>query len=98
MNVGKFYETNIHWVLYPAIHKAMLCGPSIAGTSPEQFVTYWSNQLKCKVVCIHPATTFVLLEQKGAFLKVLTADGEVGWIYDWSGYSWAVKYFHEVNQ
>ena len=42
---------------------------------------YWSNRFKCNVSYISPNSIFCLLEKDGEFIKVLSTNGELGWIY-----------------
>jgi hypothetical protein len=97
MNVGKLYQAkNYYWMLYPskdvaahAANTALSDGriPSAHASPVERAAAYYSKRFKCNASYISPNSVFVLLEQDGEFIKILSANGEVGWIYrslsDW---------------
>ena len=91
MNVGKLYQVkNLYWMIYPSTavccahaalaHDPVRCGEKSAATS----AAYYSKYFNCNVSYIEPSI-FCLLEKDGEFIRILSANGEVGWIYlaDW---------------
>ena len=97
MNVGKLYQTKeLYWFLYPSKEIAVAAhGPpplinSNGAAHPthafaKYFSAIYSERFNCNISYIFPNNIFVLLEQDGDFIKILSANGEVGWIYlaDW---------------
>jgi hypothetical protein len=85
MNIGKLYQTKkFYWFLYPSKDKATTpAAPGLA--ADEEAAAAYSKRFNCNVSYISPNSVFVLLEQDGEFIKILTTNGEVGWIYlaDW---------------
>jgi hypothetical protein len=89
MKIGKLYKVNkCTWFLYPTKERAgtaVSClGHVPAAATPGSLwfrnAAYWSEHFKCNVTEINPNSVFFLLEQDAGFLKVLTGNGEVGWI------------------
>ena len=77
MEIGKLYKTKeFYWMLYRSEDEIDIA--LVAGTAT--WARYWS-----KSSYIHPNTLFVLLEQKQKYCKVLSPEGNIGWIYlaDW---------------
>jgi hypothetical protein len=91
MKIGSFYESkNYCWFLYPSKDIAVVAAsgntPAARGNfAGAQFSSAWSKKLNCKVSFIEEKGTFCLLEQEDKFIKVLTNNGEIGWIVlaDW---------------
>ena len=86
MNVGNLYQTKkFYWMLFPtkdiAVHAEY--GPNIVAHSAkiaDRYSEYWNRNLGCKVSYLNASSIFMLLEQTGTFSKVLSTNGEVGWI------------------
>ena len=91
MNVGKLYQAkNYYWMLYPskdvAAHAANAAWSDGRCPSTRCFVVeaasaYYSKYFNCNVSYISPNSIFCLLEKDGEFIRILSANGEVGWIY-----------------
>ena len=89
MNIGKLYQVkNLYWMLYPstaadaaAAHDPVRFGEKVAAAASA----YYSKYFNCNVSYISPKSIFCLLEKDGEFIRILSANGEVGWIYlaDW---------------
>ena len=99
MEVGKLYHINkFHWMLYPS-RDIVIAAPWLAVLAawddPAHAADYWSKQLNCNVSYIAKNSMFVLLERDGEYCKVLTANGELGWIYLGD---WCKDDIKEVNQ
>ena len=80
MNIGGLYQTKeLYWFLYPSLETAL--GPAALDVlrQPDAHAEYWSKELDCTVSYI-PPSMFVLLEQNNDFIKILTTNGELGWI------------------
>ncbi len=98
MNVGKLYQVkNLYWMIYPSTAAATTTfstGPTTtAAHDPVRFgvqsaasaAAYYSTYFNCNVSYISPNSIFCLLEKDGEFIRILSANGEVGWINlaDW---------------
>ena len=90
MNIGKLYQVKKYfWFLYPSkeIAVATVEGDSAAAVALDPTVTaaYRSKHFKCNVSFIPQNSIFCLLEKDEKFIKVLSTNGELGWIYlsDW---------------
>ena len=90
MNIGKLYQTKkYYWLLYPS--KDIAPATTDARETPFGSIpaataaAYLSKKYNCNVSYISANSIFCLLEQDKKFLKILTTNGEVGWIYlvDW---------------
>ncbi len=91
MKVGKLYQvTKYFWMVFPSkelIHKAIHKAVHITSlTFPYEVevqitVQYYNNRLNWKVSYIPPADVFVLLQRGVECHKILTANGEIGWIW-----------------
>ena len=92
MNVGKLYQVKkLYWMIYPSTaasfvdtataHDPVRCGEKSAATA----AAYYSKYFNCNVSYISPNSIFCLLEKDGEFIRILSANGEVGWINlaDW---------------
>ena len=70
---GKLYQIKkYYWMLFPT--KETASSSAVASTA------YLSKQFNCNVTYISPNDIFCLLEQDGNFMKVLTINGEIGWM------------------
>ena len=79
MNVGKLYQVKKYfWLLYPSKDIAALVAAVYADLGDA---AYYSKKYNCKVSYISPNSIFCLLEQNGKFCKILSTNGELGWIY-----------------
>ena len=79
--IGSLYKVkDFYWLLYRSEEDAI----DIAISAVTACCTrYWS--IPCKASYIPPISLFVLLEQKQEHCKVLSAEGNIGWIHlaDW---------------
>ena len=102
MNIGKLYQTKkFYWFLYPSKDKAAAAAALFVAVAPdrpdvaaERLAAYNSKYFNCNISYIEPSI-FLLLEQDGEFIKILSANGEVGWIYLNNFYKDDIK---EINQ
>ena len=105
MEVGKLYQTKrFYWLFFPskdiaadniAAADVVIGAPSLAALSEPEAnynARYYSEHLKCEISYIDPSM-FVLLEQDGILMKLLTTDGSIGWIY---ASEWYKKDIEEV--
>jgi len=88
MNIGKLYQINkYYWLLYPSKDIAAVAAPgaATAADSADSAAAVYSKRFNCNVSYISSNSIFCLLEQDGKFMKILTTNGEVGWIVlaDW---------------
>ena len=91
MKIGKLYEFKYYfWLIYPskdiaaAAFTANPFGVSailVARTYAASYAEYWSKEFNCNVSYIEPNSIFCLLEQDGKCCKILSTNGELGWIY-----------------
>ena len=83
MNVGKLYQfKKFYWLLYPSKEIASVTprhGAGIAAAEARAAAAYYSKQFNCNVSYI-ANSMFILLEQDGKFCKILSTNGELGWI------------------
>ena len=103
MKIGALYQTKeLYWFLYPSkdiarrLHQLdrLRMFALVIGVA-QDFAAYWSKQLNCNVSYIEPNSIFCLLEQDGNFMKILSNNGELGWIIL---ADWCKNYIEEVNQ
>ena len=107
MNIGKLYQTNTYtWFIYPTKD---IAGAINAHAKDHLEVdphavcpsTYYSKRFNCNVSYILPNSIFFLLEKDGNCLKILSANGELGWI-NWIVYpenkDWAKDFIEEVKE
>ena len=81
METGNLYRTKcLYWMLYSSEDHIDI---TLSAVTAHDSARYWS--MKCKAYYIPPNSLFVFLEQKQKHCKVLTAEGNVGWIHlaDW---------------
>ena len=92
MNIGKLYEIKEYfWLLYPSKEIAYAADDATAGRATLVHATamataaYYRKRFKCNVSYIEPNSIFMLLDQDGEYIKILSTNGELGWIYlaDW---------------
>jgi hypothetical protein len=103
MNVGKLYQVKkYYWMLYPLKDKAAAAvSAAVAATAAAVAATaaaaaaYYSEKYNCYVSYISPNSIFVFLEKDEKVIKILSTNGEVGWIYLSDFYKDDIK---EVNQ
>ena len=111
MNIGKLYQFKKYfWFLYPSKEIAVAAygdaaesdaaeGDAAEGDATESdaalFAYYWSKEFNCNVSYISPNSIFCLLEKDGKLIKVLSTNGELGWIYLADFFKDDIK---EVNQ
>ncbi len=98
MNVGKLYQVKKYfWLLYPSKDIAALVAAAFGGDGDTAAAdaAYYSKRFNCKVSYISPNSIFCFLEQDGKFCKILSTNGELGWIYL---ADWLIEDIEEVNQ
>ena len=98
MNIGKLYQVKkCYWYLYPSKETAArrLQYSPIAESRTET-IAYLSKQFNCTY--IPENSIFCLLEQEGKFLKVLLANGELGWMIYPEDEDWAKGLIEEVTE
>ena len=89
MNVGKLYQAKeFYWMLFPSKDIASVA-PHIAAAVEQHhaawLTAYYSKEYNCNVSYISPKSIFCFLEQNEKFIKILSTNGELGWIHlsDW---------------
>jgi hypothetical protein len=105
MNVGKLYQIKKYfWFLYPSKDIAAIVEAAVATDVPvvdtaaayaARLSAHWSKHFNCKVSYIGPNSIFMLLEQDEKYCKILSTNGEVGWIIL---APWCENDIEEVNQ
>jgi hypothetical protein len=110
MKIGSLYQTHeLYFLLYPSMETAVTAAESgasyrVAVEAEEGEMPYaiagavaasLSKRLKCAVKYIAPNSIFCCLEQKDEFIKILTTNGELGWICN---FGWCMDYIEEVIQ
>ena len=87
MNVGKLYQVKkFYWMIYPSKEAAATATHPAAASAAavSNAAAYYSKYFNCNVSYVEPSI-FCLLEKDGEFIRILSTNGEVGWIYlaDW---------------
>ena len=107
MNVGKLYQIKQYfWLLYPSKEIAApdeIGGLRLGGATRDRkdavdWSDYWSRKLNCNVTYIPENSIFFLLEEDGKFLKILSTNGEIGWIKYPTNEEWNKGSIEEVAQ
>ena len=103
MQVGKLYQVKQYfWLLYPskeiAAHAAALRFADLTAAAGPVAADYWSIYFNCNVTYISPKDIFCLIEKDGKYLKVLTTNGELGWIKYPQGQEWTKGCIEEVKE
>ena len=89
MQIGKLFQINkYYWFLYPSKEIASAVAPALFdatfATTPALNATfaadYLSKKRNCNVSYISPKSIFMLLEQDEKYCKILSTNGELGWI------------------
>ena len=93
MNVGKLFQAKkLYWLLYPSEDIATVTTAVHQVATAVSVASGWCKELNCNVSYISPKSMFMLLErqtsvygQDGYCCKILSTNGELGWIYlsDW---------------
>ena len=108
MNVGKLYQVKkYYWFLYPSKDIAVAsvfrgggggyaaAASFVCALAAPDYAANYSKYFNCNVSYISPNSIFCLLEKDGEFIRILTTNGEVGWIYLTD---WCKNDIKEVNQ
>lgn len=88
LKIKALYEIKgLFWLLYSeySFLKTMDVGRFVPVVGGDEAYTRMraeqhSKHFKCNVSYVSPNSIFVLLDRDGVFLKILSADGQVGWI------------------
>ena len=106
MNIGKLYKNKKYfWFLYPSkeiASAAAAAAMTVVAFTPtavwaDDVAAYWGKQFSCNVSYISPSNIFMLLEQDRKLCKVLSTNGELGWISYLEDVVW-YNDIEEVNQ
>ena len=96
MNIGNLYKANRRfWLVYPSRD----IPPNSRGASilpHEAEAVFYSKRLS-NGSYISPNSIFVLLDQDGEFIKILSTNGELGWIIYPENEDWCKDYIKEVT-
>jgi hypothetical protein len=102
MKIGKLYQANEYfWFLYhskdsaAALADAAIANGTRSAAAAASSAAYWSKHFNCNVSYVFPNSIFCCLEQDEKFIKILTINGEVGWI---RAGKWQLLDIEEVNQ
>ena len=101
LNIGKLYQVKrLYWYLYPSkdIAPAPAAAMRHATVAAARWAEYFSKQFNCNVTYISPNDIFCLLLKEEKFLKVLSTNGEIGWMYHPTDKEWTKGYIEEVNE
>ena len=92
MKIGKLYQVKkFYWFLYPSKERAAAAAAdawwpgddhgiaALHGVVAAQ-AAQWSEHFKCNVTFVSENSIFCLLEEDGNFLKILSTNGELGWM------------------
>jgi hypothetical protein len=72
--------------------------PRSAAAAAVSYADYWSREFNCNVSFVPQDSMFMLLEQDGNYCKILTTNGELGWIIYPENEAWTKNCIEEVNQ
>ena len=105
-NVGNLYQIKKYfWYLYPskdgadeALRSGRIPHSTDTEASASRSIVYWSKELKCNVTYIAPNSIFCLIEQDGEYLKVLSTNGELGWMIYSEDEAWTKGTIEEIKQ
>ena len=79
---GKLYQIKkFIWLLYPT--KDIAAGDAAALAASTAEAAYLSKELNCNISYISENSILCLLEQDGKYLKVISSNGESGWMIYW---------------
>ena len=107
MEIGKLYQIKKYvWYLYPSKETAAKAERRHAAadalhSDPSEAAYYselWSKQFNCNVTYISPNSIFCLIGNNGKLLKVLSTNGELGWMIYRKNEAWTKGCFEEVTQ
>jgi len=104
MKIGGLYQLKkYYWLLYPSrdIATAAVVATVVAAAAATVAIAavnaaYLSKRLNCNVSYIEPSM-FVLLEQDKEYCKLLTANGQLGWIIYPEDAEWTKDCIEEVK-
>ena len=97
MQIGKLYQIKkYYWLVYPSKETAACAGAlssaaDAAGfsiTSAENLSDDLSESFNCNVTYISRNDIFCLLEKDRKYLKVLSTNGELGWMIHPESEAW----------
>ena len=103
MKIGSLYEIKKwYWLLFPSKDIALVASAAAAvGTESAgdvaSYADYWSREFNCNVSFVPQDSMFMLLEQDGKYCKILTTNGELGWIIYPKEVEWANGCIEEVK-
>jgi hypothetical protein len=103
MKIGSLYEIKKwYWLLFPSKDIAAATSPRTCDTPSAEataggYADYWSREFNCNVLFIPQNSMFMLLEQDGKYCKILTTNGELGWISYPVNEVWAKGCIEEVK-
>ena len=87
LNVGKLYKIKKYfWYLYPSKETAALAriegfhADAGAARTATAATAHWSERFNCNVTFVSENSIFCLLEEDGKYLKILSTNGELGWM------------------
>lgn len=90
MKIGKLYQIKEYfWLLYPSKDSILHSSIAIRRCSlrdTSDAAKYYSFHLNCNVSYLEPKSIFCLIERDRNCLKVLSNNGQLGWIFvpdDW---------------
>ena len=107
MEIGKLYQIKKYvWYLYPSKETAAHASRRHAAadalhSDPSEAAYYselWSKQFDCNVSYISENSIFCLIGNNGKLLKVLSANGELGWISYPQDEEWTKGCIEEVKE
>ena len=99
LNIGKLYQVKkMYWLLYPSKAFAVASPDRPSRRHAECYSQAWSKQYNCKITFVSPNDIFCLLEQDGEYIKVLSTNGEIGWINHPTNEPWTKGCIEEVKQ
>ena len=111
LEVGKLYQVKAYYFLYPSMGSAARATLQRAGDRRGEYIAfrrsdasaaagaaYWSKELNGNVTYISENSIFCFLEEDGKFLKVISTNGELGWIIYPQDEEWNKGSIEEVKE
>ena len=93
---GKFYNVKkYYWIFYPSKEVAGRVRSPYRDYPPDTDVNFWSRHLKRKIIFLSPGTIITPLEVGYTYFKVISTDGDIGWIIIDKLHT---KYFVEIKE
>jgi len=100
--VNSLYQIKLNfWYLFPSLGEGSVPYPCFGPSIKECTVVlkFWEENLKYKISYLSPKTIFSPLEIDGKYIKIISTNGDIGWINAWDKtHKHAEKCFVELTK